>query len=68
MLYQHKEEIESKAGCPLNWNRIDNKKAAGLSVDIPGLDFDKQENYPELMNQIIDYVLNLQAEFKPYIA
>ena len=67
MLYQHKEEIESKAGSPLNWNRIDNKKAASISVDIPGLDFDKQENYPELMNQIIDDVLKLQAAFKPYI-
>ena len=61
------EAIEEKAGFSLLWNRINNKKAASISTDIPGLDFDNQQNYPELMNEVIDKVIALRAAFSPFI-
>lgn len=51
----------------LFWDRMDSRKVSGIATDIPGLDFNKQENYPELMNEIIDRVLILKKAFVPYI-
>ena len=67
MLYSHKDEIEATFGEPLEWDRLDNKKASILSVDIPGLDFNKQDNYAELINKAIDKVVKLRSAVKPYL-
>lgn len=66
-LYGHKGEIETAAGIPLKWDRLDKKKAAMICTTIPGLHFGKQENYEELMNKAIDLVLILKKAFMPYI-
>ena len=66
-LREHRAEIEASAGFSLMWDRLDGKKASVISASIPGLDFKKQENYPELMNKIIDMVLAERAAFSPYI-
>ena len=44
-LKEHRAEIEAAAGFPLDWDRLDNKKASVVCATIPGLDFRKQENY-----------------------
>lgn len=64
---EHRAEIEAAAGFPLAWDRLDKKKASVICAMIPGLDFNKQDNYPELMNKIIDMVLAEKAAFGPYI-
>lgn len=66
-LFEHKDEVESVAGFPLEWSRLDNKKASGIFTKIPGLDFEKQNNYQELMNKTIDTVLVLKKAFSPFI-
>lgn len=66
-LYEHKDEIERIVGEPLIWDRLDKKKASIISLEIQGLDFKKQDNYPELMNEIIDKVVSLKKAFAPYI-
>lgn len=66
-LYTKKEEIEASLGFKLEWDRLDNKKASLVGTYIHGLDFDNTENYPDLMNKIIDYVLLLRKAFTPYI-
>ena len=63
----HQKEIEDVAGFPLEWDRLDNKKAAVICANIPGLDFRRQDNYPELMNKVIDMVLAERKAFAPYI-
>ena len=65
--YEHKFEIESSCGFELNWDRLDNKKASLACTYIKGLDFDSQENYPELMNKAIDLVLTLRKAFVPFL-
>ena len=66
-LYSHKAEIETSVGESLKWDRLDNKKASIISLDIEGLNFKKQDNYSELMNSVIDKVVTLKRAFVPYI-
>lgn len=63
----HQAEIEGAMGFPLEWYRLDNKKASVICANIPGLDFRRQDNYPELMNKAIDMVLAEKKAFAPYI-
>lgn len=67
MFYSHKEEIEAAFGGPLKWDRLEGKKAALFSTDIPGLDFNKQENYLVLIDKAIDNVVRLREAVKPFI-
>lgn len=64
---EHKAEIEETAGMALVWDRLEGKKASVISIDIPGLNFGKQDNYPELMDGIIKKVLLFKKAFTPYI-
>ena len=63
----HQAEIEGAIGFPLEWYRLDNKKASVICANIPGLDFRHQDNYPDLMNKAIDMVLAEKKAFAPYI-
>lgn len=65
--YLNKEEIERACGFELNWDRLDNRKASLACTYIQGLDFDNQENYPELINKAIDLVLTMRKAFVPFI-
>ena len=65
--YDNKELIEAACGFELDWERLDDKKAAIICTYVPGLDFDNQSNYPELINKVIDLVLTFRKVFVPYI-
>ncbi|MBQ6480877.1 MAG: DUF4268 domain-containing protein [Anaerolineaceae bacterium] len=66
-LLENKNEIEQSVGQTLDWDRLEGKKASVISASIPGLNFNKQDNYPELMNKAIDMVLSFRDAFKPFI-
>lgn len=66
-LYSHKDEIERTIGYELDWDRLDDRKAAVICISIPNLDFKHKENYPELMNAVIDKVVSLRDTFVKYI-
>lgn len=66
-LYKNKEDIEGDFGNELVWDRLDNKKASLVCTYIKGLDFKKQDNYPELMQKIIDMVVKLRSVIKKYL-
>lgn len=68
MLYSHREEIEEAFGEALEWDRLDNKKASLFSVSIPGLDFNKQDNYPKLIDLTIDKTVKLREAVKPFLS
>ena len=65
--YENKEQIEVACGFALEWNRLDNKKASLACTYIHGLDFDNTENYAELMNKTIDWVLLIRQAFVPFL-
>ena len=62
-----KDEIEQLLGFDLEWNRLDSKKASYICTYIKGLDFKEQENYPQLMEQIIDLVLKMRKVFPQFM-
>lgn len=66
-LFAHKDEIESLTGSKYVWNRNENKKASTIIASIPGLDFEHQDNYEDLMNQAIDLILKLKSAVKPHL-
>jgi len=66
-LFQRKDEIETALGFGLEWNRLDNKKASYICTYIKGLDFKKKDNYPMLMEQIVDLVLKMRNVFPKFM-
>lgn len=66
-LFQRKDEIETALGFGLEWNRLNNKKASYICTYIKGLDFKKQDNYPMLMEQIVDLVLKMRNVFPKFM-
>ncbi len=62
-----KEQIEKEADMQFDWDRIDDKKASKICTYINGLNFEKQDNYKDLMNKIIDYVIIFKKVFSKYI-
>ncbi len=66
-LYKHKEAIEHALPFDLQWERADDKKSSSIKSKIDGLDFDNQENYEILMNQVIERVIEMKKVFKKYI-
>lgn len=62
-----KDEIEKEMGMALDWDRLDGKKASVICMHIPGLDFNNQDNYPELMNEIIEVSQKFRETFSKRI-
>ncbi len=66
-LNSNKNEIESRLGLELVWDRLDGKKASRIKYYIKGLDFDDHSNYNDLMNRVIDVAVNMRDIFKLYL-
>jgi len=66
-LFEKREEIETKLGMKLDWDRLDNKKASRIKYCIDGLNFDDHSNYPQLMNDTIDVAVAMRDVFKKYM-
>lgn len=66
-LYAKKDEIEGEFGSELVWYRLDDKKASIVCTYIKDLNFKKQDNYPELMQQIIDNAVKMRDVMKKHL-
>lgn len=66
-LYANKKTIETDCGFELEWDRLDNKKAAFACTYIKGLNFDNPSNYQELMTKSIHLVLAMKKAFLPFL-
>ncbi len=66
-LFSDKNEIEKEIGESLEWDRLDGKKACSIYLRISGLDFNNQDNYPELMNKIIEVSSKFKETFSKRI-
>ncbi len=51
----------------MSWERRDDKKASKIKSYISGLNFNKQTNYPELMDDVIERVMKIRDIFKGYV-
>jgi len=66
-LYIKKEEIEKAVSFKLEWDKKEEYNACSISTDIEGLDFDNKENYDDLINKIIDYVVQFRKALSPHL-
>ena len=67
-LISHKNEIENTFGEPLNWERLDTKRACRISkrTDIGG--YKDSEKWPQIQDALIDAMIRLEKAIKPYIS
>jgi hypothetical protein len=67
MLHEQREEIENELNMSFEWERLDKKKASRIKYAIPGLNFEDQSNYGELMDKAIECVLKMRNTFQKRI-
>lgn len=67
-LLSKKDEIENAIGFDLIWDRKEGKKASAIFTYIKGLNFKKQDNYPELMKEIVKTATIFRDVFGEYAA
>ena len=67
-LKEQKEKIEADLGFSLDWDRLGaQKKASRIKCYIDGLDFERPDNYPQLMKEAIDTAVKMRDVFRKYI-
>jgi hypothetical protein len=69
-LYAKKAEIEAAFGTgemKLDWQRLDNKRASRVRVDIPVAGYCDESNYAQAYEGMVDAMVRLEKALKPYI-
>ena len=68
-LLKHKNEIEASFGAPLEWQRLDQKRASRIAYLIHGHGgLPDQENWDALQDAMIDAMVRLEAALKTHFA
>lgn len=62
-LFSQKNDIEALYGEPLEWLRLDAKKASRIQLSKPIDGYDK-DNWPEIINWMVDNMSSLEAALK----
>lgn len=65
-LFSKKDEIEDAISLDLIWDRKEGKKASAIFTYLKGLNFKKQDNYPELMKEIVKTATIFRDVFGEY--
>lgn len=63
----HKAKIEQTFGEQLLWERMDDKKSSRVSHYKAGLNYFNQEEWPEIISFLIEYVNKLEKAVKPFL-
>ena len=66
-LYEHKTEIEAAFGEPLEWQRLDAKRASRVRLLLAGGGLLDQQHWSEIQDRMIDAMIRLERAFKPEI-
>jgi hypothetical protein len=66
-LYEHKAEIEAKFGEPLDWQRLDSKRACRIkkAIMVGGLKDD--DKWQQINEATVDAMIRLEKALKPFI-
>lgn len=65
-LQAHKAEVEKVFGGPLNWERLDGRRACGIGFTQPGGYRSPDTKWPELQDGIIDTMTKLEHALRPF--
>ncbi|MBM3239121.1 DUF4268 domain-containing protein [Candidatus Poribacteria bacterium] len=66
-LYEKKDEIEKSFGEPLNWERLNNRRACRISKRIEIGGYRDEEKYQEIQAAMIDAMCRLENAMKTHI-
>ena len=66
-LFKVKEEIEASFGGPLNWQRLDSKRACRISYHLDSGGYRDEERWPEIQDIMIDAMIRMERALKPYV-
>ena len=66
-LYEHKTEIEAAFGEPLEWQRLDVKRASRVRLLLADGGLLDQQHWSEIQDRMIDAMIRLERAFKPEI-
>ena len=67
-LAQSKESIEADFGEPLEWQRLEGKRACRIKRDIDLGGYRDDEKWPQIQDAMIDAMIRLEKALKPHIA
>ncbi len=65
-LYNKKEEIDTSAGLPLDWQELPERKASRILATRPA-DFDNKDEWSDQFRWIMDAALRIKKAFKKYL-
>ncbi len=66
-LFAHKDEIEAAFGEPLDWQRLDHRRASRIAYVLPGGGLPDQERWPQIQEAMIEAMVRFERAFKPHI-
>jgi hypothetical protein len=66
-LRQSLDEIEKAYGGPLDWQRLDGKRACRIKKDLPGGGLIDEARWPEIQKNMIEAMIRFQKALKPFI-
>ena len=67
-LEAHKEEIEPSLGHPLDWQRLEGRRACRVVFERPGSIDDDAETLAEIRSRMVENLLNFKRVFGPRLA
>lgn len=67
-LYQNREAIENTFGEPLDWQRLDGKRACRIRKEITAGGYRDNEKLSGIQDDMIDKMIRLSKALKPFIA
>lgn len=66
-LYSNRDEIESNFGGPLDWERLDAKRASRIRKSFNDLGLSNSDQWDNLQTQMIEAMIRLEKAVKPFI-
>jgi hypothetical protein len=66
-LFSKKDTIEKNYGHPLEWQRLDNKRACRIRYVISGHGLSDKANWPTLITRLVDEMINFHRSIQPQI-
>ncbi len=66
-LMLHQEMINNQVSFPVNWQRLDNRRASRIRIDFEGGYRSTEEEWPQLQEKMIDAMNQLEAAVRPEI-
>jgi len=67
-LAKHKEDVESVFGEPLEWERLEGKRACRIRKVINIGGYRDEERWPQIHEAMVDAMIRLEKALKPYIS